>query len=148
MGRESFERWRVSQVPSHLGVLRQGVCPWSYCVLCVLGTGVTAYVVHPGIVMSEIVRHSFLMCLLWRLFSPFFKSTRQGAQTSLHCALAEGLEPLSGKYFRYGLAVLGGRGAPLPVCPRITAPWSFALVRPFVPDDGIQAWVGPANRLL
>ncbi|XP_035301816.1 retinol dehydrogenase 12 isoform X3 [Cricetulus griseus] len=63
------------------------------------GTGVTAYVVHPGIVMSEIVRHSFLLCLLWRLFSPFFKSTRQGAQTSLHCALAEGLEPLSGKYF-------------------------------------------------
>ncbi|XP_057638946.1 retinol dehydrogenase 12 isoform X2 [Chionomys nivalis] len=64
------------------------------------GTGVTAYAVHPGIVMSEIVRHSFLLCLLWRLFSPFFKSTRQGAQTSLHCALAEGLEPLSGKYFR------------------------------------------------
>lgn len=63
------------------------------------GTGVTAYVLHPGIVKSEIVRHSFLLCLLWRLFSPFFKSTRQGAQTSLHCALAEGLEPLSGKYF-------------------------------------------------
>ncbi|XP_036062070.1 retinol dehydrogenase 12 [Onychomys torridus] len=63
------------------------------------GTGVTTYVVHPGIVMSEIVRHSYLICLLWRLFSPFFKSTRQGAQTSLHCALAEGLEPLSGKYF-------------------------------------------------
>uniref|UniRef100_A0A8C9QH72 Retinol dehydrogenase 12 n=1 Tax=Spermophilus dauricus TaxID=99837 RepID=A0A8C9QH72_SPEDA len=33
------------------------------------GTGVTTYAVHPG------------------------------AQTSLHCALAEGLEPLSGKYF-------------------------------------------------
>ncbi|XP_017658413.1 retinol dehydrogenase 12 isoform X2 [Nannospalax galili] len=63
------------------------------------GTGVTTYAVHPGVVMSEIVRHSFLLCLLWRLFSPFFKSTRQGAQTSLYCALEEGLEPLSGKYF-------------------------------------------------
>ncbi|XP_028645698.1 retinol dehydrogenase 12 isoform X2 [Grammomys surdaster] len=63
------------------------------------GTGVTTYVVHPGIVTSEITRHSYLLCLLWRLFSPFFKSTWQGAQTSLHCALAEGLEPLSGKYF-------------------------------------------------
>ncbi|ELK32550.1 Retinol dehydrogenase 12 [Myotis davidii] len=63
------------------------------------GTGVTTYSVHPGIVRSELVRHSFLMCLLWRLFSPFLKSAREGAQTSLHCALAEGLEPLSGKYF-------------------------------------------------
>nr|XP_020032105.1 retinol dehydrogenase 12 isoform X2 [Castor canadensis] len=63
------------------------------------GTGVTTYAVHPGIVSSELVRHSFLLCLFWRLFSPFIKSAWQGAQTSLHCALAEGLEPLSGKYF-------------------------------------------------
>ncbi|KAF4017589.1 hypothetical protein G4228_008791 [Cervus hanglu yarkandensis] len=63
------------------------------------GTGVTTYAVHPGIVRSELVRHSFLLCLLWRLFSPFLKTTWEGAQTSLHCALAEGLEPLSGKYF-------------------------------------------------
>ncbi|XP_057589174.1 retinol dehydrogenase 12 isoform X3 [Hippopotamus amphibius kiboko] len=64
-----------------------------------LGTGVTTYAVHPGIVRSELVRHSFLLCLLWRLFSPFLKTAREGAQTSLHCALAEGLEPMSGKYF-------------------------------------------------
>ncbi|XP_006186504.1 retinol dehydrogenase 12 isoform X1 [Camelus dromedarius] len=63
------------------------------------GTGVTTYAVHPGVVRSELVRHSFLLCLLWQLFSPFLKSAREGAQTSLHCALAEGLEPLSGKYF-------------------------------------------------
>ncbi|XP_057589173.1 retinol dehydrogenase 12 isoform X2 [Hippopotamus amphibius kiboko] len=63
------------------------------------GTGVTTYAVHPGIVRSELVRHSFLLCLLWRLFSPFLKTAREGAQTSLHCALAEGLEPMSGKYF-------------------------------------------------
>lgn len=63
------------------------------------GTGVTTYSVHPGIVRSELTRHSFLMCLIWRLFSPFLKTAREGAQTSLHCALAEGLEPQSGKYF-------------------------------------------------
>ncbi|XP_023557685.1 retinol dehydrogenase 12 isoform X2 [Octodon degus] len=63
------------------------------------GTGVTTYAVHPGIVRSELIRHSFLLCLLWRFFSLFVKSTWQGAQTTLHCALAEGLEPLSGKYF-------------------------------------------------
>lgn len=71
-----------------------------------LGTGVTTYAVHPGIVSSELVRHSFLLCLLWRIFSPFIKSAWEGAQTSLHCALAEGLEPLSGKYFRCVEAVL------------------------------------------
>ncbi|KAM6170931.1 retinol dehydrogenase 12 isoform 2-T2 [Erethizon dorsatum] len=63
------------------------------------GTGVTTYAVHPGVVSSGLIRHSFLLCLLWRLFSLFLKSTWEGAQTSLHCALAEGLEPLSGKYF-------------------------------------------------
>ncbi|KAM5241540.1 LOW QUALITY PROTEIN: retinol dehydrogenase 12 [Hipposideros larvatus] len=77
---------------------------WAYSVpgisaLFALGTGVTTYAVHPGIVRSQLVRHSFLLCLLWRLFSPFLKSAWEGAQTSLHCALAEGLEPLSGKYF-------------------------------------------------
>ena len=66
----------------------------------VIKPGVTTYAVHPGIVRSKLVRHSFLLCLLWRLFSPFLKTTWEGAQTSLHCALAEGLEPLSGKYFR------------------------------------------------
>ncbi|KAM5273937.1 retinol dehydrogenase 12 [Ctenodactylus gundi] len=63
------------------------------------GTGVTTYAVHPGVVSSQLVRHSFLLCLFWRLFSFFVKSTWEGAQTTLHCALAEGLEPLSGKYF-------------------------------------------------
>uniref|UniRef100_A0A8C8ZBK6 NADP-retinol dehydrogenase n=1 Tax=Prolemur simus TaxID=1328070 RepID=A0A8C8ZBK6_PROSS len=63
------------------------------------GTGVTTYAVHPGIVNSELIRHSFLLCLLWRCFSLFVKTAREGAQTSLHCAMAEGLEPLSGKYF-------------------------------------------------
>lgn len=29
----------------------------------------------------------------------FFKNAVQGAQTTLHCALQEGLEPLSGQYF-------------------------------------------------
>lgn len=78
------------------------VCPWLNCKLFALGTGVTSYSVHPGIVRSELTRHSLLMCLLWRLLSPFLKTAREGAQTSLHCALAEGLEPQSGKYFRYG----------------------------------------------
>uniref|UniRef100_F7G3R5 Retinol dehydrogenase 11 n=2 Tax=Ornithorhynchus anatinus TaxID=9258 RepID=F7G3R5_ORNAN len=63
------------------------------------GTGVTTYALHPGVVQSELVRHSLLMCLVWRLFSFFVKSSQEGAQTSLHCAVAENLEALSGEYF-------------------------------------------------
>lgn len=76
------------------------MCPWTNGAFFGLGTGVTTYAVHPGVVSSELFRHSFLLCLLWRILSPFIKSAREGAQTSLHCALAEGLELLSGKYFR------------------------------------------------
>lgn len=95
--------------------------PWSNCALFALGTGVTTYAVHPGIVRSELARHSFLCCLCWRLFSYFLKSVQEGAQTSLHCALAEGLEPLSGKYFRY---VQATQVPPPPVClVRHRAPW-------------------------
>lgn len=66
-----------------------------------LGSGVTAYSVHPGTVNSELVRHSFFMRCLWRLFFFFIKTPEQGAQTSLYCALTEGLEDLSGNHFRY-----------------------------------------------
>ncbi|XP_068933698.1 retinol dehydrogenase 11-like isoform X4 [Petaurus breviceps papuanus] len=63
------------------------------------GTGVTTYSVHPGTVNSELVRHSTCIKLMWKLFSSFIKTPQEGAQTSLYCALTEGLEPLSGKHF-------------------------------------------------
>lgn len=69
------------------------------------GTGVSTYAVHPGIVNTEITRHMgiansvvakvFAKPILWL----FTKSPRQGAQTVVHCALAEGLEADSGAYF-------------------------------------------------
>ncbi|XP_004624827.1 retinol dehydrogenase 11 [Octodon degus] len=63
------------------------------------GSGVTAYSVHPGTVHSQLTRHSALMKCMWWLFSYFIKTPQQGAQTSLHCALAEGLEALNGNHF-------------------------------------------------
>ncbi|XP_017536496.2 retinol dehydrogenase 11 isoform X1 [Manis javanica] len=63
------------------------------------GTGVTTYSLHPGTVKSELVRHSSLMKCIWWLFSYFLKTPEQGAQTSLYCALTEGLETLSGNHF-------------------------------------------------
>ncbi|XP_007940499.1 retinol dehydrogenase 11 [Orycteropus afer afer] len=63
------------------------------------GSGVTTYSVHPGTVKSELTRHSSFMTWMWWLFSSFLKTPQQGAQTSLYCALTEGLENLSGKHF-------------------------------------------------
>ncbi|XP_006873124.1 PREDICTED: retinol dehydrogenase 11 [Chrysochloris asiatica] len=63
------------------------------------GSGVTTYSVHPGTVNSELTRYSLFMTWMWQLFSCFLKTPQQGAQTSLHCALTEGLEALSGKHF-------------------------------------------------
>ncbi|XP_071238613.1 retinol dehydrogenase 11-like isoform X2 [Salvelinus alpinus] len=63
------------------------------------GSGVTVNSVHPGLVRSELVRHSTIMSLLFSLFSLFLKSPREGAQTSIYCAVAEELHSLTGKHF-------------------------------------------------
>ncbi|XP_049754393.1 retinol dehydrogenase 11 [Elephas maximus indicus] len=63
------------------------------------GSGVTTYSVHPGTVNSELTRYSSFMTWMWWLFSFFLKTPQQGAQTSLYCAITEGLEILSGKHF-------------------------------------------------
>lgn len=63
------------------------------------GSGVTTYSVHPGTVHSELTRYSSIMRWLWQLFFVFIKTPQEGAQTSLYCALTEGLESLSGSHF-------------------------------------------------
>ncbi|XP_022053571.1 dehydrogenase/reductase SDR family member 13-like [Acanthochromis polyacanthus] len=65
------------------------------------GSSVTCYSVHPGIVRTELSRH----VSLWQkvFIEPvarlLFLDPEAGAQTTLHCALQEGIEPLSGRYF-------------------------------------------------
>lgn len=65
------------------------------------GTNVTCYSLHPGAINSDLARNTNtgLKTLLLPVSTFFFKNTDQGAQTTLHCALQEGLEPLSGRYF-------------------------------------------------
>ncbi|XP_004837401.1 retinol dehydrogenase 11 isoform X1 [Heterocephalus glaber] len=63
------------------------------------GSGITTYSVHPGSVISELTRHSSFMRFMSWLFYYFLKTPQQGAQTSLYCALTEGLEVLSGNHF-------------------------------------------------
>ncbi|KAI1903659.1 hypothetical protein AGOR_G00029480 [Albula goreensis] len=64
-------------------------------------TNVTCYSVHPGIVRTELSRN----VSLWQkvFIEPvarfLFLDPEAGAQTTLHCALQEGIEHLSGRYF-------------------------------------------------
>ncbi|KAJ0022477.1 hypothetical protein NQD34_009967 [Periophthalmus magnuspinnatus] len=65
------------------------------------GTNVSCFSLHPGAISSEFDRNvnRTLVMLITPLSLFFFKTPEQGCQTTLHCALQPGLEPLSGRYF-------------------------------------------------
>lgn len=65
------------------------------------GTNVTANCLHPGMIDSGIWRNVPIP-LSWGLkliVKGFFKSPAQGCQTSVHLAVSEELEGVTGKYF-------------------------------------------------
>ncbi|XP_029943277.1 dehydrogenase/reductase SDR family member 13-like [Salarias fasciatus] len=65
------------------------------------GTNVSCYCVHPGVMYTELC-HSIsptLQLLLRPFAKMFFLDPEGGSQTVLHCALQEGIEPFSGRYF-------------------------------------------------
>ncbi|XP_041922977.1 retinol dehydrogenase 12, like isoform X2 [Alosa sapidissima] len=66
------------------------------------GTGVTTYVLHPGVVQTDLWRHlnKAQQALMW-MVSPFTKTSVQGAQTSIYCAVAPELATENGGYYRY-----------------------------------------------
>lgn len=64
------------------------------------GTGVTAYSLHPGVVQTDLWRHlNGPQQALMKVVSPFTKSSTQGAQTSIYCAVEPSLENESGGYY-------------------------------------------------
>ncbi|XP_071792189.1 retinol dehydrogenase 13-like [Asterias amurensis] len=73
------------------------------------GSGVTVNALHPGVVQTELFRHmeaekpqGVAGAIIWLAsLSPnfLFKSTVEGAQTSIYCAVADELESVSGLYF-------------------------------------------------
>ncbi|XP_037342275.2 retinol dehydrogenase 12 isoform X2 [Pungitius pungitius] len=69
------------------------------CARKLRGTGVTVNSVHPGTVNSDLTRHSTLMTIFFTVFSTFLKTPREGAQTSIYCAVADELHSISGKHF-------------------------------------------------
>ncbi|XP_019850137.1 PREDICTED: retinol dehydrogenase 11-like isoform X1 [Amphimedon queenslandica] len=69
------------------------------------GTGVTTYSLHPGSINTELGRH---LVAGWKaIFKPILypiswllaKTPTQGAQTTLHCAVSEEAEGITGKYW-------------------------------------------------
>lgn len=73
-----------------------GVCTY------VAGTGVSVFSLHPGVVQSDLWRHQH-QCIqvAVKIFRIFTKTTVEGAQTTIYCAVEPGLESQSGGYFRY-----------------------------------------------
>ncbi|XP_069767862.1 dehydrogenase/reductase SDR family member 13-like [Narcine bancroftii] len=65
------------------------------------GTNVTSYSVHPGFVNTEIFRDFsvFFKFLLFPIALLFSKTPSDGAQTIIYCAVQEGIEKFSGRYF-------------------------------------------------
>ena len=68
----------------------------------VAGTGVSVFSLHPGVVQSDLWRHQH-QCIqvAVKIFRIFTKTTLEGAQTTIFCAVESGLESESGGYFRY-----------------------------------------------
>ncbi|TNN40215.1 Retinol dehydrogenase 12 [Liparis tanakae] len=64
------------------------------------GTGVTTYSLHPGVVQTDLWRHlSGPQQFVMKMVSPFTKSSSQGAQTSIYCAVEPALAKESGGYY-------------------------------------------------
>ncbi|XP_057210434.1 retinol-DH_like_SDR_c domain-containing protein isoform X3 [Triplophysa rosa] len=67
-------------------------------------SGVTVYALHPGVIRTELgryvqTRHPLIGALLSIPAILLMKTPKQGAQTTIYCAVAEWLEPHSGCYF-------------------------------------------------
>ncbi|XP_063044883.1 retinol dehydrogenase 12-like [Engraulis encrasicolus] len=73
------------------------------------GSGVTVYSLHPGVIITEIFRHLSEIMTPWKrmywgalitVLTPLiFKSTNQGAQTTIYCAVEESIANTSGLYY-------------------------------------------------
>ncbi|CAI9620445.1 unnamed protein product [Staurois parvus] len=65
------------------------------------GTEVTCYSVHPGVVLTNLGRSLpyWLQVALFPLLWLFLRTPMDGAQTSIYCAVEEGIEQYSGRYF-------------------------------------------------
>lgn len=64
-----------------------------------LGSGVTANSLHPGIIRTELQRYKPLVGCMLLPFAFFLKTAKLGAQTTIALAVDPELEQVSGKFF-------------------------------------------------
>ena len=64
------------------------------------GSGITANVVHPGVVATNIARVPGVIGIAWTLMMPFMLRPQRGADTPLHVALAPEVAGITGEYFK------------------------------------------------
>lgn len=83
-------------------------------------TGVTANVVHPGMVATNLVRSGGPIGLVWRALRPWVRTEEQGADTPLHACLAPDLARVTGRYFKDRVPVAPNKRALDPaLCRRV-----------------------------
>lgn len=64
------------------------------------GVNITANAVHPGLIMTPLMRHSLFLMRLLQAFTFFiWKNVPQGASTTCYVALHPNLKGVSGRYF-------------------------------------------------
>lgn len=63
------------------------------------GTGITVNSCHPGVVRTELARHSKFNEYMLQIFNPWMKTPLEGAQTQIRLAVDPELQYVTGKYF-------------------------------------------------
>ncbi|EFJ17683.1 hypothetical protein SELMODRAFT_420551 [Selaginella moellendorffii] len=64
------------------------------------GVDITANAVHPGFIMTPLMRHTFYIMRVLKFFSSFlWKNVPQGAATTCYAALHPSLKDVTGQYF-------------------------------------------------
>ena len=72
------------------------------------GSNVTVSALHPGVVRTELFRYAqdsagfwfnLLFMCIYPLMMVVLKTPKEGAQTSIYCAVSEEVDGVSGKYF-------------------------------------------------
>eukprot|EP01130_Rhizamoeba_saxonica_P003934 TRINITY_DN1628_c0_g1_i2.p1 TRINITY_DN1628_c0_g1~~TRINITY_DN1628_c0_g1_i2.p1 ORF type:complete len:323 (-),score=54.82 TRINITY_DN1628_c0_g1_i2:231-1199(-) len=62
-------------------------------------SGVNSYAVHPGVINTNLTRDNTMASIGFTLASPFLKNKKQGAATSIYCAIHPNAEHESGLYY-------------------------------------------------
>ena len=63
------------------------------------GTGVTVNCLHPGVILGDFLRHIWFSYLIVFFIGLICKTEEQGAQTTIHLAVSQEVEGVSGLYF-------------------------------------------------